>query len=485
MASIKKNFFWNLLQTVAGYLFPLIVFPYVSRVLGVEKFGNVQAADSIVSYFQLFAMLGMATLGIREVARVKNDKKRLSEVFSSLFLLNIITAILTIVVMLFFIYNFSSFASKSRLLYIGVSRILFIVLSIEWLFKGIEDFSYITKRTLLIKCFYVVAVFSFVRCPDDHVKYFALTCGITMACAIVNLLYARRFVRFSLSNVSFRQFLHPFVILGIYAIMTNMYGTFNVMQLGVYCGDREVGYYSVSVKFFSVIISFFSAFTAVLLPRISYVLSENNEKEFQRITSRSIDFLFLLSFPIIAFVEVFAPEIVMAFSGLGYEGAIIPMRIITPLVFLIGYEQIMVTQILTPLKKDNAIMINSFFGAVMALLLCFILIPRFASVGSALVWVCSECAVAISAQFWVQKYAKCRFPIRMFLLNLCAYIPMLFICLMIKACFANYIYSLSIGVTLASVYFFVCEKYLVRSVVFADVVTFLKSKCSSIFSGGR
>ena len=89
-ASIKKNAFMNMLLTASSMLIPLITFPYVSRVLQPERLGRVSFITSVVSYFLMFSELGIPTYGIRECARLREDKKALGKTVSELFIINLI-----------------------------------------------------------------------------------------------------------------------------------------------------------------------------------------------------------------------------------------------------------------------------------------------------------------------------------------------------------------------------------------------------------
>ena len=231
MPSVKKNFAWSSILTITGYIFPLLTFPYVTRILGVEGIGANQFAESTVSYFSIFAMLGMGTVGIREIAKAKGNRQELSKVFCSLLYLNLVTTIFAILALLACTLIIPSFADHSNMLYIGTAKILCTTLTVEWFFKGLEDFRYITVRAIIIRIIYVLSVFVFVRGQEDYVTYFVLSTLAVVVNAVVNLIYARRFVSLTIRDLNIRRFLRPFFVLGIYLILTQMYGSFNVLKL--------------------------------------------------------------------------------------------------------------------------------------------------------------------------------------------------------------------------------------------------------------
>lgn len=237
--------------------------------------------------------------------------------------------------------------------------------------------------------------------------YYLLTAGIILVNATVNLLYAKRHVYFQLTLSSLKEYFKSVGVLGIYAILTSMYTTFNVAYLGFISSDVEVGYYTTSTKIHTIILMMFSAVTGVLMPRMASILSEKKYDEYKRLIRKSTTILFAFAIPTVIFIELFAPMIIRIIAGEGYEGAILPLRIIAPLILIIGIEQILITQSLMPMGKDNAVLINSILGAVVGIAANLIIVPHLVSVGSAIVWLLSEITVMCSAiYFFRQEWSK-------------------------------------------------------------------------------
>ena len=267
---------------------------------------------------------------------------------------------------------------------IGGLKLISNFLLIEWLFKGLEDFKYITQRTLIVKCIYVICVFCFVREQADYPIYYLLLTLMISLNALCNCMYARKYVRIKRPKAIFK-YMKPFAIMGLYAILTNMYTTFTTAFLGFKSGETHVGYFSTATKIFSILISLYTAFTGVMLPRMSSLLSEGRHEQFRLLLNKSVNILMTISIPLIIFSTFNAPDIINVIAGNGYEGAILPMQICMPLIFIIGYEQITIVQGLLPLKKDKAVLINSVIGAFIGIVGCFVLIPNLQSIGASLV----------------------------------------------------------------------------------------------------
>lgn len=481
MASIRKNILYSSILTLSGYIFPMIVFPYITRVLGVENLGICSFVDSTIHYFCILSMLGINTVGIREIAKYKDDKKHISKVYSSLLTLNLITTFIAIGVLLILMLTVDRIGQYREMMFIGIAKILFNSLLIEWLYKGLEDFKYITLRTVLVRAVYVVLVFILVRHPGDYDIYFGLTVAVVAVNAIINLFHSRSFVEFSFKRINVKPFVIPFLTLGLYQVLTNMYVSFNVTYLGIVTNDVEVGYYTTATKLYSIILSFFTAFTGVMLPRMSSIISQGDNKTFMHMTDKSLDALMAFVFPLIVITEVFAPQIVRIIAGEGYDGAILPMRIVMPLMFLIGYEQIIIIQMLSPMKKDKAILINSSFGAGVALLLNVLVVPKLASVGSAIVWVVAECAVTLSAQYFVRKYISFHFPLKTVLSYILISIPVLLLSCFCNNLFTNQYVSFVVLSVLVLIYYTFAEIKVIKNSLVVSYYNKIKDKCVKLF----
>ena len=397
--SIKKNFAYKSVLTLSTYLINFITFPYVARVLGVERIGLVNFVDNTVNYFLLFATMGVGLLGVREIAAVKEDKKRRDQVYSSVLALNLLFTLVSLGIYLLCVVTIPKLCQYDELFYIGTAKILFTVFLVEWFFTGVENFRYITLRSILIKVLYIISVFLFVRDTSDYRLYFILTVGVVVLNALINQLYIREFVRVRWNNIQLFKYLKQNVTLGIYTLMTSMYLTFNVMYLGLVSNNTEVGYYTTAFKLYSVVLGFFTAFTNVMLPRMSSLLANGEKDRFQELVNRSFSVMATCCIPLILCSMIMAPQIVYILSGPGYEGAILPMRIIMPAAFAVGVAQVLAIQVLMPMKKDKVLLVASIIGAVVSLLINLLVVPYIESVGSAVVLLCSE-AVVTGAYLW-------------------------------------------------------------------------------------
>ncbi len=408
MASIKKNMVYSGLLTAANYVFPLVTYPYVARVIGVDNIGLVNFVDSLVNYFVIVSMMGMAVLGVREVAAAAGDKGRLSRRFCALLSLNAVTTAIALALYAVTCALVDALRDHPHLMAFGALKIVFSAMLVEWLYRGIEDFRYITVRSVCVRLAYVAAVFGFVRSADDYATYYLLTILMIGVNGGVNLWHSRRLVawRFPAAWRDVRMCVKPMLLLGLYTMLTAMYTTFNVTFLGFECGDHEVGYYTTALKLFTIIIAFYSAMTSVMMPRMSSLLSDGRQEEARTYLRRSVGVLISAAMPLAIATLVLAPDIIWAIAGPGYEGAVTPLRVIAPLIFVVGYEQILVVQTLMPRRCDKVVLRNAAIGAAAAVALNVAVVPKGMAVGAAAVWVaCEVCVMALSQRAVGRRFA--------------------------------------------------------------------------------
>ena len=344
MPNIKKNLFFSILLTVANYLFPFLTYPYVSRILGVANIGACNFTDSVINYFILFSMLGIDTLGVREIARHKGDRESLNKAFSNLFLVNIILTATMLVVLVVLTFTVPKFAEHKDLMFFGAFKLVFNSLLVEWVYKGLEEFKYISLRSIAVKTLYVVSVFLFVRKREDLWIYYMLSCMMVVVNALVNIVMSRSKVRLQFRGLELSATFKSLLVIGLYAILTSMYTTFNVLFLGFAAGETQVGLYTTATKLYGMIMALFTAFTGVMIPRMSNLVSGGEMEQFRTYYGKAVDYLFAFSFPVIIWMVMMAPDIVRVISGPEFGEAVKPMLIIAPLIFVIGYEQILVLQ---------------------------------------------------------------------------------------------------------------------------------------------
>ncbi|MBO7425576.1 MAG: oligosaccharide flippase family protein [Clostridiales bacterium] len=394
--SIKKNFVLNAILTISNILFPIISYPYVARILGPSGTGEVDFAASIISYFSLFAQLGIPTYGIRACAKVRDNKLELSRTVWELMSINIVMSLIAYMVfipVLFFVPQISS----EKPLFIIVSITLFLnALGIEHLYRGLEQYSYITIRSIVFKFIAFIAMFLLIKQKEDYVIYGAITIFAGSASNILNFIHARKIIGFkNIGKLNWKRHMSPIVLFFAMNCATTIYLNLDTSMLGFIASKKDVGYYGAAVKVKKIMVSLVTSLGVVLLPRASYYVEQGRMDEFRNITHKALKFVFVISAPLMVFFMCFAKESVLFLSGISYSAAVPAMVVIMPTLLFIGITNILGIQVLVPLGKEKYVLYSEIAGAIIDLILNAIFIPKLKSTGAAIGTVVAELVVLI------------------------------------------------------------------------------------------
>lgn len=394
--SLKLNFIMNALLTMSSFIFPLITFPYVTRILGPAGYGKVSFATSLIAYFLIFAQLGIPTYGVRACAKVRDNRHLLTKTAHELLIINLVMSALSYVV-LFAALIFVPKLRQERLLYIVVSlTIIFTTIGMEWLYKALEQYTYITVRSLIFKLVALVAMFYLVRTPDDYVVYGGVTILASSASFLLNFIHARRYISLRpMGGYDFKPHLKAVAIFFAMACATTIYTNLDTVMLGFLKTDDDVGFYNAAVRIKSILVSIVTSLGTVLLPRASYYVEHGLMEDFRRISRKALNFVTVAATPLMLYFMLFARQGILLLSGEDFLGAVLPMQIIMPTLLFIGLTNILGIQILVPTGREKTVLCSVMVGAAVDLVCNFFLIPRYAATGAAVSNMLAEASVLV------------------------------------------------------------------------------------------
>lgn len=392
--SLKLNFIMNAILTMSSVIFPLITFPYVSRILLSAGTGKVSFATSLVNYFTMFAHLGIPTYGIRACAKVRDDKLALSQTVHELLWINLVTGVIS------YLALFGTIALVPR---VRAERPLFLIMSVtillngigmEWLYRALEQYTYITVRSIVFKVIAMAAMFALVHEQSDYVIYGAISIFAASASQLLNFFNARKYIYMRpVRPYQWRRHLRPVLVFFAMSCATTVYTSLDEVMLGFMCTDSVVGHYHAAVRIKTILVSIVTALGTVLLPRASYYIQNKAFAEFDRITRKAINFVCLVAIPLVVYFILFAREGILLLSGPDFMPAIPAMQVIMPTVLLIGLTNVLGIQILVPLGGEKVVLRSEIAGAVVDLLINLALIPSMGAVGAAIGTLVAEVTV--------------------------------------------------------------------------------------------
>ena len=325
--SIKVNFIMNAILTMSSFIFPLITFPYVSRILLPEGMGKVALATAVVAYFALLARLGIPMYGIRACAEVRDDKTQLSKVVHELFLINLGMTAFSYLLYFGTVFAVPSFRTEAVLYFIIGSTLFFETIGVEWLYKGLEEYSYITYRSIFFKIIALIATFLFIHTGEDYIKYGAITILAASASNLLNFYNLRKYITFKpFSDYSFKPHIKSILIFFATTCAIVVYTQLNTVILGLMKTNADVGLYDSAMKIKNILVSVVTALGAVLLPRASYYVKQGLMEDFSRISAKAIHFVCILALPLMVYFMLFATNGIHFLSGNRFDGAILVQR---------------------------------------------------------------------------------------------------------------------------------------------------------------
>lgn len=398
--SLKYNYILSVGINLAGYIFPLITYPYVTRVLGATGIGRVSFAETAASYFVLLTSLGIPTYGIRACAAVRDNKKELAKVTKELITISMIMMFISLSIFLALILFLPEFAPRRELLLINCITIVLTPFGVNWFFSAIEDFTYITIRTLIIKFVTLISTFIFVKDVNDYNLYALVLVISTAGSYIFNFSYMNKLVNIKeVGNLELKKHLKPILLLFATTAAATIYSNVDVTMLGFVTGDTQVGIYNVAHKLRQVILSLVSTAGTVLIPRLSYYITNNKKEEFNALIVKTIHFIFFSSVSLMLFFYTVARESVMIIAGSGYESSIIVFKCILPTIVFCAFSNMTGLQILVPMEKENILLRSLVIGAAIDVILNYFFISQLKATGVAIATSIAELCV-LGYQIW-------------------------------------------------------------------------------------
>lgn len=407
MKSIKYNAIMNGILSIANIIFPLITFPYITRTLGVNINGKLNFASSVINYFSLFATLGLSTYGTKACAKVRDDKDKLSKTVQELVIINMITTTIVLLILIISIVIIPKFSDNSLLLLIYSCGMILNVAGLNWFYSAIEEYKYITTRSIIFKVISLIMMILFVHDPNDGYKYALITVLASMGSNIFNIVHSRKYIYFKKYNkYNLKHHLRSTLSMFGTSLAINVYSSLDKVMLGFLSGDFEVGIYTAAVKIRMVLTNLITSLGTVLMPRLSYYIEKSEYNNFKKVLKKSYSIIIMISVPMMMFFMISAKESILLLSGNDYKSAIIPMIILMPIMVISSLSNITGMQILIPNNEEDKFMKSVSVGAILNLFFNLILMSKLGSIGAAIATLIAECGQFTMQIFYTRKYVK-------------------------------------------------------------------------------
>lgn len=405
--SVKINIILNIMKTLLSIIFPLITFPYVSRILSTESIGKVQYSVSIVSYFLLLSSLGISTYAIREGASFRDDKEKLKKFCNEIYSINLITTFVSYVLLLILLLFSKNLSRYYVLIMIQSLTIIFTTLGVDWINSIYEDYLYITIRSLIVQILVLIFTFIFIRNPDDYNIYAIITVISATGANIFNLFYIRKKISLSITfNIDWKKHLKPILILFSSNLATTIYKDSDLTMLGIMCNDFVVGIYYFGSKIYQICKQLLNSALAVLIPRVSYYNKQNLIEKKDNLLNSMIKIMILVIPPIVIGMIMLRQEIVLLIGGEKYIQSSTTLGILSIALFFSVVANFFVNVILITHNEENKAMKATITAAFINFSLNLFFIKFFGEKGAAMTTLFSEFIVAFISLICAKKYLK-------------------------------------------------------------------------------
>ncbi|MBR1641474.1 MAG: flippase [Butyrivibrio sp.] len=463
--SIGINLIFNVIKSALTVLFPLITLPYISSVLTQDSIGEYGFSTSIINYYLLISALGIKTFAIKEAGKYKDDKNKFDEFASNMFSLNVFFTLVAYILLGLSFFVFAKFRLYGKAIAIASFTICFSTIGVEWIFNIVEDFAYITYRSVFVQIVSLIIMFAFVRDASDAYIYMAISVIANGGANIFNWFYARKYchIRLRFSKEIFRDIV-PIAIIFFNTLATIIYVNSDLTMLGWMAGPGETGAYTVATKIYNTFKAVLNGIVPVFFARLSlqYV---GDRAEYERTFSYAADFIACITIPMAIGGLLYGKEVILMLSTKEYLSAVSGMNLLLISLFFASMGYLYSSGAVLLAGKEKHMLVATAIGAVANLCVNYALIPVYGNLGAAIGTLVTEVLVCSILVATACKYNK--IPVRLTNMLKCvvATIPFLAVYKLYSYVYREGIYYYLIFVAFSAIIYYVVLLCLKHEVV--------------------
>lgn len=391
MSKIILNYMYNMLYQFSMVISPVILTPYVARVLNVDSIGKYNYAFSIVSVLVVLGQLGTNMYGQREIAFTNGDKQERNKVFWNIFILRITTHVLLLPIYYVCILHQQHCAP---ILYIMIIYVASSMVDLGWFYQGIEEFRSITVRNIGIKILGIVSVLYCVKSDDDLLLYTFILAGSQFIGNIYLWQKLPLYVsKINVKNLDIKSDLKNTLKIFVPTIAVYVYTFLDKILIGILSNELEVAYYTQAEKIVKMLMTVITSLGIVLLPHLSTELKDGKILALKDKLKVIVAFVFGVGTPMVFGCLGVSEDFIPWFLGNRFQESILIFQILSPLIIIIGLASVAGQAILIPLKLERIYTISIISGAALNLIFNVILIPNHGAFGAAIATIIAEVMV--------------------------------------------------------------------------------------------
>ena len=403
--SLIQNFTSLSILQIANYLFPLIVLPYVVRVLGPAKYGLINFAAAFVAYFNLICDYGFSLSGTKEIALIKDDHLRLSKTFSGIMFIKLILSVLSFLLLTVLVFLIPFFKNNWEIYFLSYGFVVGGVLFPSWFYQGIQQMKYITIIQVFIRSILTILIFVLIKEENDYLLLVLLNSAAQILIGILGQMIAviKFQIRISLPGKNdLKMRLKSGWNIFMSMISINLYTTSNTFILGLFASETVVGYYAAADKIRQAFQGIQSVLAQAVFPYVNSLVKESYDK-FTMFIKRLLKIQSVLGFSISLLLFIFSYQLTDLILGQKFVSSGELLRIISVLPLLISLSNVFGIQVMLPLGYDKAFNKIITGAAILHIVLLMVLVPKYLAVGTSVSVVMTEFIVTLLTFLFVFK----------------------------------------------------------------------------------
>lgn len=371
--TLFKNTIYKSMLSIVNIVVPIIIGPYIMRLLDVDLYGMYNRVFADFQMFLAFAGFGVYTLGVREISKIRDDKNKVSKLFTNLFTISMVSNLLVLI--LYIIYSLIISTGMASTLYLVMTIQIFAnIFYVEFVNEALENYKFITIKSIIVKIIYFLSILLAVKNPNDIVIYAVIVSLTIFLNNIISFIYAKSKIKFNFKNLEFKKYLKPLVAVLIITNADLLYSQLDRVMLGKYVNDVSVTIYYTAFYLISILASIPYAIINVSIPRLSYLLKNEGKEVYEEKLNNSISSLLFIIVPMCLGVFVLAKEIIIMYAGKRYLTAIIPLMIACITRIFISLESVMNNLVMYPNNREDRILKVSLICGISNLIINYLLV---------------------------------------------------------------------------------------------------------------
>lgn len=477
--SVRVNAVLNMIRQLLAIIFPMVTVYYATRALGQTCFGEVNYIRSIISYFSLFAGLGISNYAIREGASIRDDKNKYNHFACEIYTINILSTIVSFLglIVLCVLWYFLGRSYDVILAIILSLTIVLTTLGADWINSTFEDFKYLTIRYIISYSIAIVLLFLLVRNEEDSFWYATVTVIATAGGNIFNVFYIRRYVK--LHFIKLKQVikhLKPILVLFGSSIATVIYISSDTTMLGMMINNEAVAIYTVSSNIYLAVKHISNSAIMVAVPRFSNYIGSKQMNMYYNLLNRTVSYIIVILFPLVAGTFALSDSLMCFMGGEDYLYGADSLRILSVALLFAVFSFVISRCITLPFKDDYAFTVSTILSAVVNVILNIILIPRLSLFGASITTLISEIIVFTVLSINSRKYAKISLNFKVLISSVLGCIVILVICWIFNILLGkSYLLCMIVSFIVSAFSYFIILLLLKNEVVI-ESLGFVKSK---------